>query len=204
MAGVSTVWLEFWQMTFFFKNQLLFWYSFRNVWGVFSKFWIFKTKFPYFANMYSSHMYLWELFASRKEYFLTVITPLLLSLHCRLFSSSQILFPPRQVTPVVIKLMLPPFLLLLHFRLHRGRLERFLFQTTADTDPRVPRVSNNQTRLKQILVQQLAWYKFCTIEFKFGLFGNFSSESNRYHYCQNFIVQIGRIVIFFQFPIHKA
>ena len=80
MAGVSTVWLEFWQMTFFFKNQLLFWYSFRNVWGVFSKFWIFKTNFPYFANTYSSHIDFWELFASRKEYFLTVITPLLLSL----------------------------------------------------------------------------------------------------------------------------
>ena len=85
MARVSTVWLEFWQMTFFFKNQLLFWYSFRNVWGVFSKFWIFKTKFPYFANTYSFNMDLWELFASRKEYFPTVITPLLLSLlkpHC--------------------------------------------------------------------------------------------------------------------------
>ena len=77
MAGVSIIWLEFWQMTFFFKNQLLFWYSFRNVWGVFS---IFATKFPYSANMYSSHMDLWDLFASRKEYFLTVITPLLLSL----------------------------------------------------------------------------------------------------------------------------
>ena len=35
---------------------------------------------PYFANTTSSHMDLWELFESRKEYFLTVITPLLLSL----------------------------------------------------------------------------------------------------------------------------
>ena len=67
---------------FFFKNQLLFWYSFRNVWEVFSKFWIFQTKLPYLANTYSS---LWELFPSRKEYFLTVITPLLLSLLLTLF-----------------------------------------------------------------------------------------------------------------------
>ena len=29
---------------------------------------------------------------------------------------------------------------------HRGRLERFLFQTTADTDPRVPWVSNDQKK----------------------------------------------------------
>ena len=60
-----------------------------------------------------------------------------------------------------------------------------------------------KTRLKQILVQQLALYKFCTIEFKFGLFRNFSSDSNRYHYCQNFIIQIGRIVIFFNFLFIK-
>ena len=84
MAWVSAVWLEFWQMTFFFINQLLFWYSFRNVSEVFPKFWLFKT-FPYFANTYSSHRYLWELFASRKEYFVTVITPLLLSLVKTLF-----------------------------------------------------------------------------------------------------------------------
>ena len=80
MVGVSTGWLEFWQMTFSSKVSCFFGTHSAMFEKFFSKFWMFKTKLPYFANTYSSQMYLWELFASRKELFLNVITPLLLSL----------------------------------------------------------------------------------------------------------------------------